>query len=47
MVEVAIPLDPKCAVNRALQMERRARLRIEIEELLRDKRPYEPREQLK
>lgn len=43
IVERAIPLDPKCEVNRKEQMERRARLRIDIEDLLRTVRPYDPR----
>lgn len=47
IAERAIPLDEKCAVVRSEQIKRRATLRIEIEELLRALKPYDPREQLK
>lgn len=49
-VENAIPLDPKCALTRSQQMERRAALRLQIEALFREyTRPqgYEPRTELK
>lgn len=35
IVEEAIPLDPKCEQNRAEQLARRAKLRFEIEGLIR------------
>ena len=47
IVERAIPLDPKCAIKRTLQMERRARLRLDIEELIRKPKPFDPRTELK
>jgi hypothetical protein len=47
IINRAIPLDLKCAINRALQMEKRARLRIDIEELIRKPKPFEPRTELK
>lgn len=49
IIERAIPLDPKCAINRSLQMERRARLRLDIEEMVRIAKPvpFDPRTQLK
>ena len=50
MIEDAIPLNPKCEVERTRELARRAALRIQIERLLRDQRkqqPYEPREEIK
>jgi len=48
IINRAIPLDMKCAINRALQMEKRARLRIDIEELLiRKVKPFDPRTEIK
>ena len=47
IINKAIPLHPTCEVERAKEMERRAALRIDIEALLRDKKPYDPRTQLK
>ena len=49
IIERAIPLDPKCAIKRANQMERRARLRLDIEEMVRVAKPvpYEPRTEMK
>ena len=49
IIERAIPLDPKCAITRAKQMERRARLRLDIEEMVRVAKPapYEPRTEMK
>jgi len=43
IVEEAIPLTPDCEIKRTAEFERRAQLRIRIEELLRDKsKPYQP-----
>lgn len=50
IVNNAIPLHPTCQIERAKDMERRARLRIAIEDLLRREKPlqpFEPRTQLK
>lgn len=47
IVEQAIPLNPKCAIERDKEIKRRAQLRIEIEQLLRDTKPYDPRTELK
>lgn len=47
IVNRAIPLDPKCAIKRSVEMERRARLRIDIEELFRKPKPYDPRTEMK
>ena len=47
MVERAIPLDPKCANKRSEQMAARAGLRLEIEALLREVKPYDPRTEMK
>lgn len=49
-VQDAIPLDPKCAITRTEQMERRAALRLQLEQLFREHthlQPHEPRTQLK
>lgn len=43
IIEEAIPLDPKCEVKRREEIRRRAKLRISIEELLREVKPYDPR----
>jgi hypothetical protein len=47
IVNRAIPLHPTCAIERTKEMERRARLRIDIEELVRKPKPYDPRTDLK
>lgn len=43
IIEEAIPLDPKCEVKRRAEIARRAKLRIAIEELVREVKPYDPR----
>lgn len=47
IVNKAIPLHPTCAIERSKEMERRARLRIEIEELIRRPKPFNPVTELK
>lgn len=47
IINKAIPLNPACAVERAKELGRRAVLRMDIEALLREKKPYDPRTQLK
>jgi hypothetical protein len=47
IVEEAIPLDPKCEVKRRAEIARRAKLRIAIEELVREVKPYDPRTETK
>ena len=51
IVNRAIPLHPTCAIERAKEMERRARLRIDIEELFyrakKTLQSHEPRTELK
>lgn len=47
IIEEAIPLDPKCEVKRRAEIARRAKLRIAIEELLREVKPYDPRTETK
>ena len=47
IVNRAIPLHPTCAIERTKEMERRARLRIDIEELVRKPKPYNPVTELK
>lgn len=43
IVNEAIPLNPTCATERSKEIARRAKLRIEIEALLRDRsQPYKP-----
>ncbi len=43
IIESAIPLDQKCELKRKQEIQRRAKLRVDIEELLRDKsKPYQP-----
>jgi len=42
IVNRAIPLHPTCAIERTKEMERRARLRIDIEELVRSPKPFNP-----
>ncbi len=43
IIEEAIPLDPSCEVRRTDELRRRARLRIRLEELLRDRsQPFKP-----
>lgn len=46
-VHAAIPLDMNCEQVRKAQIEARAAMRVLIEELLRENKPYEPREQYK
>lgn len=43
IIEEAIPLDPKCEVKRRAEIARRAKLRLAIEELVREVKPYDPR----
>jgi len=47
IVERNIPLDPKCETKRKEQILQRVQLRLQLEELLRELIPYEPRTQLK
>ena len=47
IIERAIPLNPNCAIERAKEIERRARLRIDIEDLIRKVKPYDPRTEIK
>lgn len=47
IIEEAIPLDPKCEVKRRAEIARRAKLRIAIEELVREVKPYDPRTETK
>jgi len=47
IVERAIPLNPTCAIERTKEIERRARLRLDIEDLLREVKPFDPRTELK
>lgn len=45
IIEQAIPLTDNCDIKRSAELKRRAKLRIDIEELLRDERskhPYKP-----
>lgn len=45
IIESAIPLTPDCDIKRKNEIERRARLRMDIEELIREekkKQPYQP-----
>lgn len=45
IIEQAIPLTENCDIKRSAEIKRRAKLRIDIEELLRDDRAtrtYEP-----
>lgn len=43
IIEDAIPLDMNCELKRSAEIKRRAKLKIDIEELLRNnKTPYEP-----
>lgn len=46
-VDDAIPLNMTCEQVRKAQIEARAAVRVLIEELLREVKPYDPREQLK
>ena len=47
IIKDAIPLNPTCEIERKKEIERRARLRTDIEELLRTIKPYEPRTEIK
>lgn len=47
IINRAIPLNPTCAIERSKEMERRARLRIDIEELLQRRKPFDPRTEMK
>lgn len=47
IIEEAIPLDPKCEVKRRAEIARRAKLRLAIEELVREVKPYDPRTETK
>ena len=51
IIEDAIPLNQKCAIERNKEILRRAKLRLDIEELMREQKPklqsYEPRTELK
>ena len=47
MVNEAIPLTENCAIKRSEENLRRAKLRLQIEELLREVKPYDPRTVLK
>lgn len=47
IVEKHIPLDMTCEIKRKEQIKQRVGIRIEIEALLRDVKPYDPRTQLK
>lgn len=50
IIEAAIPLTPDCDIKRSAEIKRRAKLRIDIEELLRQRdtaQPYIPPMQLK
>lgn len=44
IIEDAIPLTMDCEIKRSAELKRRARLRIDIEELIREKlKPFDPR----
>lgn len=51
IIESAIPLTDNCEIKRSAEIKRRAKLRMDIEELLREERdtsqPYKPDLQLK
>ena len=48
IINDAIPLNPTCAIERSKEIARRAKLRIEIEALLRDRsQPYMPQMEYK
>lgn len=50
IIEQAIPLTENCEIKRSAEIKRRAKLRIDIEELLRHRdtsQPYKPDLQLK
>lgn len=49
IIESAIPLTENCEIKRSAEIKRRAKLRLDIEELLREKakQPYKPDLQLK
>lgn len=47
IIEEAIPLNPTCEVERKREIERRAKLRIDIESLLRVVVHFEPRTEIK
>jgi len=43
IIEAAIPLTDNCEIKRSAEIKRRAKLRVDIEELVRDKnKPYNP-----
>ena len=42
IIEDAIPLTPDCEIKRSVEIKRRAKLRVDIEELVREERSKQP-----